>query len=403
MTEAPSWRTGRLGDVLADARPGFACGQKAPDGVIQFRMNNVTREGTLDWSRVRRVPRTVKKLQELLVLPGDLLFNSTSSPDLVGKCAVFDGFSEPVTFSNHFLRIRVDETRADPRYLRRWINLQWSRGVFEGMCRQWVNQATVTKDQILALPLPLPPVWEQRRIADILDRAEALRAKRRAALATLGHLPQALLRELVNDEPWPRRPLGELVEEFRYGTSVKSATDGRPTLRIPNVVSGEVDVTDLKLVPVTVEEFRRLRLQLGDILFVRTNGNPEFVGRCAAFDPAVIVPSGHNADGFVFASYLIRARPKTAILEPVYLREIMLSPGARRELRARCATSAGQFNINIAGLASVPVPLAPRALQEEFSRRVEVVQRLKRAQQAALAKLDVLFASLQRRAFSGEL
>src|SRR5207244_12579152 len=138
----------------------------------------------------------------------------------------------------------------------------------------------------------------------------------------------------------------DLVAELRYGTSTKSEPHGKPTLRIPNVVAGEIDVSDLKVVPIGSAEFERLKLIEGDLLFVRTNGNPEFVGRCAVFTPSSIVPSGFSATDFVYASYLIRARLNPKVMRPVFLREFMLGPEGRRRLRVRSKTSAGQFNIN---------------------------------------------------------
>ena len=66
-----------LGDVLVEARPGFACGDDAADGVFQFRMNNITTEGQLDLSKKRRVPRDSRNIDRYLVESGDVLFNGT--------------------------------------------------------------------------------------------------------------------------------------------------------------------------------------------------------------------------------------------------------------------------------------------------------------------------------------
>ncbi len=78
--------------------------------------------------------------------PNDILFNSTNSPDLVGKTALFSGLDEQVVYSNHFLRLRADTSKVDPGYLARWLHYEYQHGVFKAMCRQWVNQATVAKE-----------------------------------------------------------------------------------------------------------------------------------------------------------------------------------------------------------------------------------------------------------------
>jgi type I restriction enzyme S subunit len=258
------------------------------------------------------------------------------------------------------------------------------------------------------IKIPLPPLEKQKRIADILDRAEALRAKRRAALAQLDELTQSIFYEMfgdpvTNSKEWKTKPLRELVNEFRYGTSNKSQMEGRVTLRIPNIIGGIIDYSDLKLVPVDTTEFERLKLIDGDVLFVRTNGNPDFVGRCAVFDSNSAERAGYDGDEFIFASYLIRARPRIDQVIPIFLREFMLGTEGRRELRSRCKTSAGQFNINTENLGAIAIPIPPFPLQQEFAHRVEDVEKLKATYKTSLAELDELFASLQYRAFRGEL
>jgi type I restriction enzyme S subunit len=161
-------------------------------------MNNVTTDGALDWSKLRRVPEP-KNVAELIVEPNDILLNATNSPDLVGKNAVFKDFPEPVTFSNHFIRLRLDDRVADSRLISRWLTDQWQRGKFKSMCRQWVNQASLNKGQFLNLLIPLPPLSEQRRIAAILDQADDLRRKRREAMERVSAFVEASLRESFGD------------------------------------------------------------------------------------------------------------------------------------------------------------------------------------------------------------
>ncbi|MGH8222008.1 MAG: restriction endonuclease subunit S [Woeseiaceae bacterium] len=292
-----------------------------------------------------------------------------------------------------------------PEYLRRFLDSQASS--LERRARG-VAQANINSSLLRAVPVPLPPLPEQRRIAEILDKANALRAKRRAALVQFDTLTQSIFLDMFGDpatnpKGWPQQTLAGLGAQFRYGTSSKSAAVGKPALRIPNVVAGSIDVSDLKLVPVTDDEFDRLCLRDGDLLFVRTNGNPEFVGRCAVFIGRDVAGSGFPSDQFVFASYLIRARiPSDAIL-PVFLREFLLSLEGRRQLLARSKTSAGQYNINTESLESVSVTVPEIDHQRAFANRIEVVARARSGHCTALSELNSLFASLQHRAFRGNL
>jgi type I restriction enzyme, S subunit len=180
-----------IGDIADDLRSGFASGEEDPDGVVQFRMNNVGRTGQINWDRLRRVPSS-KMRDELAVQAGDILFNATNSPELVGKTALFSGFPEPVTFSNHFIRIRTKRSAADPAYVARWLQREFEYGRFAGMCRSWVNQASITREQLTSLSFPLPPLDEQRRIVAILEKADTLRRKRQTALLLTDQLAHLL-------------------------------------------------------------------------------------------------------------------------------------------------------------------------------------------------------------------
>lgn len=253
--------------------------------------------------------------------------------------------------------------------------------------------------------IPLPPLPEQRRIAAILDQADTLRTQRRAALAQLDSLTQSLFLDMFQAD-LARKPtdtLGDLVEGFRYGTSEKSGQTGFPALRIPNVASGALDLDELKTVAVDEAEFSRLRLLDGDLLFVRTNGNPDYVGRCAVFDRASVSNTGFDPGSFIYASYLIRARLNERACTPSVLQQYLSAGEGRRSLRSHCKTSAGQYNINTEGLGAIPIPNFSFPLQQTFATRVQAIEALKAQHRAALAEADALFASLQQRAFAGTL
>lgn len=206
-----------LGDALTDARPGFASGDDLDDGLFQVRMNNISRAGDLVLDKRRRVSADHKQVPKSLLKPGDVLFNATNSPDLVGKTAYFPGLEEPAVFSNHFVRLRPDADLLDSRYLTRWLQREYERGYFKARCKQWVNQATFGKDWLLKMPIPLPPIAEQRRIAAVLDAADALRAKRRQAIAKLDSLTQAIFIDMFGHPGTGRHPMVPLEDLVRTG------------------------------------------------------------------------------------------------------------------------------------------------------------------------------------------
>lgn len=175
------WRLVRLRDLVFEAQPGFACGERDPQGVIQLRMNNVDTCGRFVWEEVLRVPASPDVVERFRLQAGDVVFNNTNSAELVGKSALFGGYPEPVVYSNHFTRLRVNTDALVPGFLAAWLNLQWQRGIFAGICNRWIGQSAVKADKLLALRIPLPPLAEQRRIVAVLSEKLAAVERARAA------------------------------------------------------------------------------------------------------------------------------------------------------------------------------------------------------------------------------
>jgi type I restriction enzyme S subunit len=275
-------------EIATDVQSGFASGERTADGVVQLRMNNVTTEGSLNWSSYIRVPTSQKQIEKYQLRSGDILFNNTNSPELVGKTAMFKEFGEPVVFSNHFVRLRVDEKRVDPQYLTAWFTKQWQNRVFESLCTQWVNQAAVRKEDLLELKLPLPPLTEQKRIASLLRRADRLRALRRTAHELGESLLQSVFLEMFgdpvrNEKGWDRVELAELVrsdDTINYGV-VQPGDDfpnGKPIIRVGDLENLSKNLATLKLIDPKIEaNYKRSRI-VGDEILIACVGS---IGRVA--------------------------------------------------------------------------------------------------------------------------
>jgi type I restriction enzyme S subunit len=331
------------------------------------------------------------------ILPAGSVLLSSRAP--IGLVAIN---TVPMATNQGFKSLLPHLDKVDAGYLAHWLsaNCAYLQSLGSGATFKEISTAVVSRIQI-----PLPSLEEQQRIARVLDAADALRVKRRKTLSRLNSLAESIFVAMFGTRaagpPWRCMSLRENVTEFRYGTSKKSESKGIPTLRIPNVIGGSINTENLKVVPVEDPELARLRLTDGDVLFVRTNGNPDYVGRCAVFTEHAVSASGLATNEFVYASYLIRARIDRDELDPIFLREFLLSAEGRHELRSHCKTSAGQYNINIEGLSAVDIPRVPLELQREFSSIVNCLERVQTRHRVHLAHLDALFASLQDRAFKG--
>jgi type I restriction enzyme S subunit len=199
------WRWVKLGDVLSEALPGFACGKRSgEEGTVQLRMNNITTKGKIDLSSVLRVPASQEQIEKYRLLPGDVIFNNTNSAELVGKTALFDVEKDIFVYSNHLTRLRPLEGVLDSRYLALWLQLQWHQRVFEFICNRWIGQAAVQRDKLLGLEIPLAPLPEQRRIAakiqELMQEVERARAACEKQLEIAKTLSPVILRRAFRGE-----------------------------------------------------------------------------------------------------------------------------------------------------------------------------------------------------------
>jgi type I restriction enzyme, S subunit len=371
--------------------------------VMLIRSQNV-RMNHLDIDDVAFISEEINNdMGRSVVKRGDVLLNITGAS--IGRVAIFDLANIRANVNQHVCIIRSKPNELDPYYLMHFLSSPEVQHDINHRHQHGGTRQALTFGQITEFEIPLLPLSEQRRIADILDQANSLRRRRGEAIRLADDLVPSIFYEMFGSrlDTIEHRPLATFVEEFRYGTSTQLTEMGRPTLRIPNVVHEQLEMSDMKMAVVSDDEFDRLRCRDGDVFFVRTNGNPEFIGRSAPFDSERIRASGYDPQEVLYASYLIRARVDRARLCPTFLQAYLRSPVGRRAVRTRARTSAGNYNINTEALGTIPVPEVPPKQQHAFADRVLVANGVQSQLKESQRQLDDLFHSLVQRAFRGEL
>ena len=162
-----------LGLFIREYRNGFAEGSRDSDGVFQIRMNNITKQGNLDFTESAFVPKR-KGYENFLLKKNDVLFNNTNSPDLVGKSALWNEQIKEAVFSNHFTRLRTEESTLLPKYLHLWLTLNFTDGEFKRRCVRWVNQASVKSDDLLSMKISVPSIKIQLLRLEKFEQLEIL-------------------------------------------------------------------------------------------------------------------------------------------------------------------------------------------------------------------------------------
>lgn len=254
----------------------------------------------------------------------------------------------------------------------------------------------VSKSKFGQLEIPVPPISEQRRIAAILDQADGLRAKRREAFAQLDSLTQSIFIEMfgdlsLNPHGFPVNNLGKLCD-VRDGThdSPKFLSEGYPLVTTKNLRNGQIDFTDVSLISESdyVAINKRSKVDEGDILMpmIGTIGNPVLV----TIKPAFAIKN------MALIKFLDTSPDRQFILN-------FLKSECFDKIVAKKNKGGTQKFLALGEIRGLPIPVPPQALQQKFASIISELGKNASKQIDSLRCFDNLFASLQYRAFQGEL
>ena len=333
-----------------------------------------------------------------LVKQGDVLV-STVRPNLNGVARV--GVEHHgATASTGFCVLRPVAEKLDGGYAFQWVKSP-------SFVADMVSKATgasypAVSDRIIAESrIPLPPLPEQRRIAAILDQADALRAKRREALAQLESLTQSIFVEMFGDiatysNQWGIKTLAE-VTKFENGdrsSNYPSGDDIKSTgilfLSTKNIVDDTLSLRNVSFISESkFASLSRGKAKRNDLL-ITLRGT---LGSCCIFDC-------EYETAFINAQMMI-IRP-LHVIDSTYLHSLLTSKQTKLHI-AHIGRGAAVPQLTSAQLAELAIAVPPIDVQQAFATRIQAVESLKTTHRASLAELDALFASLQHRAFVGQL
>lgn len=377
------------GGTPTKSYPQFFCGDipwitgaDINGSVVRTARSYITEEAVMR-SATNRVPK------------GTVLLVTRTSVGKVAKAGVDLCFSQDIT------AVRQDESRLDASYLVHFLRTK--QGYFERIARGATIKG-VTREVLTDLRVPIPPLDEQRRIAAILDKAEELRAKRRAAIALLDQLPQAIFLEMFGDPVanpmgWPNSKclaeVADLVSGITKGRKVnEKPLRAVPYLAVANVQDRHLALQTVKTIEATEDEIARYRLVPNDLLLTE-GGDPDKLGRGSLWNSEL--PEA------IHQNHIFRVRVKSREVTPLFLSWLIGSRYGKAYFLRQAKQTTGIATINMGQLRAFPLLLPPVALQETFAAHVETVHCAQSAHHSAITELDALFASLQAIAFSGRL
>jgi type I restriction enzyme S subunit len=350
-------------DASSSPRPGYLpvlrAGNISDDGLIFDDLVFVPAERIAERQKIRR---------------NDVVIAASSgSLDVVGKAA--RALADYEGGFGAFCKVLRPGPSVDPVYFAHFFRTPEYRRRVSALAAG-VNINNLRNEHLDQIPIPLPSFLAQRRIAEILDKADALRAKRRAALAQLDTLTQSIFLDMFgrpreNPKGWPFVSLMDVCSPKQW----------------PTISTAELTETGFPV--------------------FGANG---FIGNYTEYnheEPTVLITCRGATCGtinvsppkcYVTGNAMALDEPDSGRITIDYLAAVL-----RTRSMADTISGTAQPQITRQNLEHVKLPLPPLTLQSAFARRGAAVERVKSQQHESLSKIEAIFASLQHRAFRGEL
>lgn len=384
-----SWTMATVGDAFDFVRNGKSVKQsKDIDGLPVTRIETIANR-TVDPARVGYAGLSEAGNEQWLLRKGDILFSHINSVDHIGKCAIYEGTPEKLIHGMNLLALRPGKSLY-PKFAFYALSHETFRAQLLPFVNKAVNQASVSTTNLKTLEIPLPPLDEQKRIAAILDKADQLRQKRRQAIALLDSLTQSIFLEMFGDQQ-RKVSLGEICTRITDGThqAPNWSDSGIPFLFVSNIRNQTISFETNKFV--SHQEYKRLTkncpIEAGDVLYTAVG----------SYGNAAVVPYNKT---FVFQRHIAQLKPLLDRVSSIFLAYALESSTVRQQAD-RLARGVAQKTVTLTSLREFEIPLPSIESQKMFEHKVSNIGSVKTRWDAE--RLDSLFASLQHRAFSGQL
>ncbi|MFZ4397089.1 MAG: restriction endonuclease subunit S [Kiritimatiellia bacterium] len=393
-------RTVQLGEVCEFIRGvTFPSGEGRPehsgDTVACLTTSGV--QQAVAWASRRFIPRERIKNAKQVLQSGDILISTANSKELVGKSCIVGLPPFECTFGA-FVTVARSTEEADPRFLAFWMASAHFQAWCYRMSSNTTNISNLRVSELEEMPLPLPSLPEQRRIAALLEQADRLRRTRRYALELSDtFLPAAFLEmfgdPVRNPKGWPEAALSELIrkhDKINYGV-VQPGVDlveGVPIIRVADLHDLPASRTGLKLIAAEIDERHAASRLVGDEVLIACVGS---IGKVAKAEA--------NLRGCNIARAVARVPGDWDLVSRDFLVQYLATARVHQYWTDETRT-VSQPTLNILQIEETPVLLPPLPLQQRFADLVRGHERLRAAQRESLRQAEHLFQSLLHRAFA---
>lgn|GEM_PF-1398125 len=393
-----SWINTTLGDITIESRYGL--NDRAHDdssGVFYLRISDIDDYGRVKTKGRKYVDHSVD-IEKYGLEPGDIVIARSGS---VGRSYVHSGSTEPWVFASYLIRFRVNQEIADPRYIGFYLRSPFFWNYVEATSRT-VAQPNINSKELARLPIPLPPLSEQRQIIFILQQMENLQSLHSSAQMetqkiifslfqhTFGKLPDLAAQwKIVKVEDAGNVQLGrQRAPKYQTGKYTHQY------LRVANVYENRLDLSDVLTMDFNPSDFENYKLEYGDIL-LNEGQSAELVGRPAMWR--------NEIPNCCFQNTLIRFRAYDNKTHPLYALALFLVYFRSGEFTKISSQTSSVAHLGASRFAQMPFPLPPLDLQREFAAKFEKSNQIAERQTLSNTTLKKLEASLYVHIFTGRI
>lgn len=315
----------------------------------------------------------------------------------LGKLAIAD---QTLGTNQQINSVTFDEKLVFPKY--GYYALSRLKPILESIAPA-TTVAIVSKSKFEELEIPLPPLDEQKRIAAILDKADAIRQKRKHAIALADEFLRSVFLEMFGDpmsnpKGWEVKPLGSMILKGPTNGLYKPSSSygsGCRILRIDGFYDGELVGEDkLKRVELSEDELVKYLLPARSVVINRVN-SPEYLGKCAFVE--------NLSESTVFESNMMNFIVDENLINPRFLVMQLQMPNIKKQIQTRAKHAVNQSSINQQDVKGFDLLVPPINIQNKYESIVEALKKNRNALVDHQDKSFGLFSSLSQKAFSGQL
>lgn len=386
-----SWPMVKLGDIAIHIRNGASIKQNESSGGLPISRIETIANREVNFDKCGYADLGPEDYKEYRLASGDILISHINSEKHLGKCAIFESDRDDLVHGMNLLCMRPKDT-VFPKFVFYYLSSELFLSKIPNITKKSVNQASFTVTSFKELEIPLPPLAEQKRIAAILDKADAIRRKRQQAIQLADDFLRAVFLEMFGDpvtnpKGWDRQSLDKVAPVLPFKKKV-AEHENVWLLNLDAIEAQSGKIIHKLIVPYTEVGSSTNHFNELHVLY----------SKLRPYLNKVVIP---NSEGMA-TSELLTLLPSQNKMTREFLAAYLRSKAFVSWANTKVA-GAKMPRLSTVELKKHQIFVPPLQLQQEFSQRFRHVLDMVERSKEVLKTNDIFFNCLSQKAFSGQL